>query len=76
MAISQRDDPTNVVQFPFRREHLGCVIEARELGYVPSDPDTLRDWYVSVRRWLNDADRRGNELKRELRSVRLSRAYC
>ncbi len=75
MAISQRHDPTNVVQFPFRPEHVGRVIVARELGYVPSDPDMLRDWYVAARRWMEDSSRREAEQRTELRSVRLSRAY-
>ena len=51
------------------------ILEERNVGYVPDDPDQLRHWYVTTRRLFERVDAKNQELRDELHRVRLSRAY-
>jgi hypothetical protein len=67
--------PGEVIRFPSRPGHFERVAASYDLGHVPTDPEMLRSWYVDCRRRLDQTHRQNAELRKELCSVRLSRAY-
>ncbi len=67
--------PGEVVCFPSRPGHFARVAASYDLGHVPTDLDGLRSWYADCRRRLQLAWTENEAMRKELRSVRLSRAY-
>jgi hypothetical protein len=72
---STEQRPGEVICFPSRPGHFERVAASYDLGHVPTDLNGLRSWYADCRRRLQLAWIENEALRKELHSMRLSRAY-